>query len=288
MNTIQSPVQSPVSMPETMRALKPLMSGVGWWTIGLALAVMAGYAAVFSAVALGILPLLAGAGINVVLGYLIFTPLHDASHGSIAGRRQGLKWLERSIGYAAGSLLWAPLPAFQLLHLRHHSHTNDPNEDPDHWVATRNPLLLMLRSFTIMFSYYYQFLARPDAQKRKKLPALILNVAVMLAVVAAMGWRFGPMFPIVLWFLPSVCSLAILAIVFDWLPHQPHASRERYLDTRVILVPGLQTLLLGQNLHLVHHLYPTVPFYKYGKAFRIVRPLLESKGSPIYEFGARS
>lgn len=269
-------------------ALKPLMGRVGWPTIGLTVAVVGGYGAVFTAVALGQLPILWGAAINVVLGYLIFTPLHDASHGSIAGRKQSLKWLEKSIAWLAGSLLWAPYPAFQLLHLRHHSHTNDPEEDPDHWVATRNPLALIFRSFTIMFSYYYQFLVRPDVQKRRKLPSLAANVLLMFGVFCGMSLYFGLAYPLLLWFLPSVLSLAILAIVFDWIPHQPHQSRERYLDTRIILVPGLQTLLLGQNLHLVHHLYPTVPFYSYGEAFRIVRPLLEAKGSPIFPAPAQS
>ncbi len=283
MNQI-SPTKPPQTTTEAVLALKPLMNGAGWWTIALALAVFAGYGAVFAAVALGILPLLAGAGINVLLGYLVFTPLHDASHGSIAGRVAGLKLPEKLIGWLAGSLLWAPFPAFQPLHLRHHSHTNDPVEDPDHWVATRNPLLLIFRSLTIMFSYYYQFLARPDVQKRKRLPGLIVNVLGMLAAFLITAWFFGPAYPVLLWFVPSVLSLAILAIVFDWIPHQPHQSRERYRDTRVILFPGLQTLLLGQNLHLVHHLYPTVPFYRYGQAFRIVRPLLESKASPIYDW----
>ncbi|MEQ9363171.1 MAG: fatty acid desaturase, partial [Leptospirales bacterium] len=227
MNT--SHPQAPTTTTEAVLALKPLMGGVGWWTIALALAVISAYAGVLTAVALGVLPLFAGAGINVVLGYLIFTPLHDASHGSIAGRRQGLKWLEKTIGYVSGSLLWAPYPAFQLLHLRHHSHTNHPAEDPDHWVATRNPLSLILRAFTIMFSYYYQFLARPDAQKRKKLPLLAANVLLMFGALLASGWFFGAAYPLLLWFLPSVCSLAILAIVFDWIPHQPHRSRERYL-----------------------------------------------------------
>lgn len=290
--TTHSPTRSPVSAAgesipavqtgaEAVQALRPLMGQVAWGTLALFAGILAGYGTVFYSVIAGHLPLLAGAAINVFLGYLVFTPLHDAAHGSIAGRSKKLRPLETAIGWLAGSLLWAPFPAFQPLHLRHHSHTNDPTEDPDHWMATRNPAMLIVRAFTIMVSYYYHFLARMDVQKRKKLPQLIVNVLAMLAIGVAAGFAWGPAVPLLLWYLPAVFALAILAVVFDWLPHRPHTSRERYRDTRIVLKPGLQTLLLGQNLHLVHHLYPTIPFYKYGVAYRRVAEFLEAKGAPI-------
>jgi beta-carotene hydroxylase len=40
-----------------------------------------------------------------------------------------------------------------------------------------------------------------------------------------------------------------------------------------------------QNFHLIHHLFPRVPFYLYPKAFRSLKPVLEKERAHIYEFG---
>ena len=41
--------------------------------------------------------------------------------------------------------------------------------------------------------------------------------------------------------------------------------------------------MLGQNYHLVHHLWPRVPFYRYGRVFYESREELESHGAEIVE-----
>ncbi|NJS37036.1 MAG: hypothetical protein HC765_12515 [Brachymonas sp.] len=79
----------------------------------------------------------------------------------------------------------------------------------------------------------------------------------------------------------------LLAIVFDWLPHHPHTSRERWEHTRVVTFSPLaqrivDQLLLGQSYHLVHHLYPRVPYYRYKGVFTELRGFFESQGALIY------
>ena len=48
-------------------------------------------------------------------------------------------------------------------------------------------------------------------------------------------------------------------------------------------------LIMGQNYHLVHHLWPSIPWFHYKPAYEAVKPLLDVKGSPqrlgIYESG---
>ena len=39
-----------------------------------------------------------------------------------------------------------------------------------------------------------------------------------------------------------------------------------------ILEPIVNWLYLFQNFHLIHHLFPRVPFYLYSKAFRSLKP----------------
>ncbi len=38
--------------------------------------------------------------------------------------------------------------------------------------------------------------------------------------------------------------------------------------------------------HLVHHLFPRVPFYRYGTCFHALRPDLEARGADIVDLGS--
>ena len=61
--------------------------------------------------------------------YILFTPLHDAAHASISGK---YKWLNEIVGNIAGiPFFFAPFKLFQMIHLKHHAYTNQPDKDPD-------------------------------------------------------------------------------------------------------------------------------------------------------------
>ena len=277
-NQSREPRKEPVGA-----AWKKYVGEVAWPTIMLTGAVFGAYMGVLWASVTGFLPMWAGIALSTGLLYMIFTPMHEAAHGNIKGRKKSLSWLETSIGWLSAFMLFAPYPAFKVLHLRHHAETNNPTEDPDNWIASRNPLMLLFKCLTIMPDYYYHFFAKPYKQAREKIPAVLVGVLAIAGAFTALGMNFGWHVPLLLWLLPAILALGILAIVFDWIPHPPHQERARYLDTRAIVMPGLETLMLGQNYHLMHHLYPPIPFYQYGKAFHEMRPLLEEKGAPILE-----
>ena len=109
------------------------------------------------------------------------------------------------------------------------------------------------------------------------LPALLALAALAISLSAAgLGQAV-----VALWLVPGILATGLLAFLFDWLPHVPHRARGRYRDTRVILGWGLTGPMLWQNYHLIHHLYPRVPFYRYARLFDELRPELEEKGAPI-------
>ena len=39
--------------------------------------------------------------------------------------------------------------------------------------------------------------------------------------------------------------------------------------------------LLGQNYHLVHHLWATIPWYRYQRAFRALESELRARGCDV-------
>ena len=42
----------------------------------------------------------------------------------------------------------------------------------------------------------------------------------------------------------------------------------------------MNLLIMGQNYHLVHHLWPSIPWFEYKPAYEATKPLLDVKGSP--------
>ena len=86
----------------------------------------------------------------------------------------------------------------------------------------------------------------------------------------------------VLWLVPAVVAVGFLGFAFDYLPHRPQDSTERYLDTRVYPSTVLNVVLLGQNYHLVHHAWVTVPWFRYQPVFEAARADLEAVGARIH------
>ena len=77
----------------------------------------------------------------------------------------------------------------------------------------------------------------------------------------------------IIYLIPERIAMFVLAWWFDWLPHhglEETQSENRYRATRnrVGMEWLFTPLMLSQNYHLVHHLHPSVPFYRYVKTWR--------------------
>lgn len=202
-----------------------------------------------------------------LLSYISFTPMHEACHGNIVGRYNHYKKIESFIGHLSAIPMFIPYGVFKSLHLKHHAHTNDPHNDPDYWVATRNPFILILKVFTIKLSYYGHVLFKSKGKSGSEVIHITLSLgAYILFIIYLSQNNLGLKF-FILWISSSIISLALLAFLFDWLPHTPHKKIGRYIDTRAIDKKWLSLPMLWQNYHVVHHLYPRVPFYRYRKVF---------------------
>jgi fatty acid desaturase len=257
-------------------------------TLALAAGVVLGELAVWTAVLLEQLPLWAGAVLATLLAYVAFTPMHDASHGAVGGSPRRA-WIDSLVGHLMGLPLLAPYAVFRCIHLRHHGATNHPVRDPDYWVNGQTAVGTAARCLTISAHYYwiaFSEMRRPgSAMRRVALPAVLglLVQAALLGVLVALGLGLEVL---ALWVLPGVLASGLLAFLFDWLPHHPHSTRGRGVDTRLILIPGLAVPMLNQHLHLVHHLYPRVPFYRYGALYREISPDLGD--APVLGWAPRS
>ena len=92
--------------------------------------------------------------IGAFLAYSMFTVVHESSHGNISRGIVKYYNLEHAIGWISGCFLFFPFSAFKVIHLKHHAHTNDSEEDPDGYVRGNNLLSVFLRCFTLIGHYY--------------------------------------------------------------------------------------------------------------------------------------
>lgn len=230
------------------------------------------------------MPLWAAMPAMAALQYLAFTPLHEAVHGNVSGDRSGQGPLDVLVGHLMGAALLAPYRAFQGVHLRHHARTNVPGEDPDHWVA--GPWWqTILRCPSILLSYEWQlWVQRPKALAAYRRPAVWASL-ILYGAMAGLCLLGLQRELLLLWVLPGIVAHGLLAFAFDWLPHHPHDRQGRHVDTRVLLAPGLRWLLLSQDLHAVHHLWPRVPFYRYGAVWAEEGEGMEAKGTRVWRMG---
>lgn len=236
--------------------------------------------------AMNVVPLWLVMVANTIMAYLLFTPLHEAGHRNIKGKNRKLIWLENTIGWLSGLVLMAPFPMFRYLHNTHHKHTNDPVNDPDFWVASDSYVGLFLKCLTIYGDYVYHYVrcAPKLLQKQNDRKDLIISGLSFFGIIATVvitGVLYGWIYPLFILVFPAILALAFLAFAFDWLPHHPHAVQQRFLDTRIIVSPILTTLLVSQNMHLIHHLYSGIPYYHYGNAYDILKDQLKEKGARI-------
>ena len=265
---------------------------VGWPTVALCAGLVAADALVVFGWAVGSLPLWLGCVLNTWISYAFYTVHHDANHKAISGRAERWRWLDPVCGSIAAVPLQLSFRGFSSEHLRHHAHTNDPLRDPDAIVAGPFWQVPVKWFATIVISLLYtlprgerlvdRILERvlpdgfPEPTERIRLENRRLQRFFRLGTVALLasiplGW-FLPVF--FLWWLPGRLALLVLMALFQWLPHFPYESTERFLNTRITTFRGSTWLLFQQDRHLIHHLYPSVPWYRYRAVYREVRPLL--------------
>ena len=72
---------------------------------------------------------------------------------------------------------------------------------------------------------------------------------------------------------PQRLAIVWLAFAFDYLPHhglhlRPSEDKLKTTRNRVGGERWLSPVMLYQNYHLVHHLHPLVPFYRYIAVWR--------------------
>lgn len=225
----------------------------------------------------GAVPAWAAIALGVIARYLGFTVMHEASHRVAHGDRR----VNEFLGWPTGLALTVTLPMFRSCHTKHHSYTNQPDIDPDIDVVRSPRWLRPLWLLSPLWTYRARYFGRGWAKTRSHLwMQVAVDVAIVAGIVASVATGHTVAL-LVVFVAPVLVSLALLALAFDLIPHLPYDSTERFHDTRALPSRTLNVLFLGQNYHLVHHLWNSVPWYRYQQVYNDTRDDLAAIGARV-------
>nr|UNJ15698.1 beta-carotene hydroxylase [Cyanidioschyzonaceae sp. 2] len=198
--------------------------------------------------------------LNVVSLHLAGSLIHDASHKSAHANHM----INALIGHVCGFLLGFSFVVFTRVHMQHHAHVNHSQHDPDHYVSTAGPIWLIAPRFFYHEIYFFQRRLYRGNELWQWLIARSLFLLVLL-----LAWKLGA-FSYVLrcWFCAALLVGTILGVCFDYLPHYPFINTHRWQNACLVDSHILNYLILGQNYHLVHHLWPSEPWHNYARMYK--------------------
>ena len=217
--------------------------------------------------------LLVAAGIAVTATALnaFVLLMHDGMHGTLfANPRKN--WVGSVL---LGSTFLMSFSAYRVMHTRHHKFLGDPRDPDDYHNYIRHPALVWALHFVrLTFGSLLYLVAIPilaikfgTEQERRR----ILAEYGMLLAIYSVVLRFVPLSILaVVWIIPLLIVGSLTAIR-GFTQHGITDATDPYIASRTILPhPLIGFLLLNENYHLEHHLFPEVPSYHLPQLHKLI------------------
>ena len=255
----------PANTTETRQRVQRFIGEFAWMTLILACFVLLTYSILTFKTLTAQMSLTTTTVLAASLYYMGYTVLHEAVHGSINGKNHSLKWVNDVLGYVIGQMLCVSYCVHKNQHLKNHGHRDKPAHD-------KNVGLIRDAVSVARLQYQNFFTTNWNEVSRREQIIVLTEVATMIA------WRLVTMvyfssYEIMIFFIGSVTlGICILIVLFIWCVHPAKLQENRYRNTITIIFPKcfhtpLTWLWLYQNYHIIHHLFPCVPFYHYKTLF---------------------
>jgi len=229
----------------------------------------------------GHLPLLVMWIVNGIAIYMAFTPLHDATHRTASGNRR----LNDLIGTASCLLLLPGITTgiYRYLHLEHHRYAGDPQRDPDEpFVSTRSwRVLFVTAGLDLLWTRWYlkHWTERPSSERIEFCLCIAFYVGVHIYFLSS---PYALQF-FLLWMVPQRIGLFLVAWFFARIQHPKDVLWEQtpfQTTVRIVCSRVADVLMLGQTRHCLHHLAPSIPYYRYHQAWEIGEQRFETQNVP--------
>lgn len=213
------------------------------------------------------------------------TLLHEASHSVLAKSRT----LNRILGeYCAGNLVFQSWSSYKSSHVvDHHQKLGDPERDPDlqFYIAsgmyqkkTRAQMalqhLVVPALFLNVFSSLKYLISHRLLRSPRKIE-LVTIIATHCMLALAASYFFSLKLYVLYWLVPYLTVFQAITWFIELAEHYPivkdarsnlYATRNRFSHLLEHFLTGMH----GENFHLIHHLFPSVPFWNMKRAHRIL------------------
>ena len=219
--------------------------------------------------------------INGVAIYAVFTPLHDATHRTVSCNRM----VNDLIGTIACGLLLPGITTgiYRYLHLEHHRYAGDRVRDPDEpFVSAKSwRSIAVTAGLDVLWTTWYlrQWSTRPRAEQVEFIGCITFYIGFHAAfLLSPWALEFFLVFMI-----PQRIGLFLVAWFFARIQHPEDVLWEEapFQTTVQIACSRLgDIVMLGQTRHCLHHFAPSVPYYRYHRAWEYGRERFESQGVP--------
>lgn len=201
--------------------------------------------------------------------------LHEGMHHVLLRSPFWNRW----ISVLLGGCVLISYTAYQVMHEAHHRHLGDPR-DPDEYrnYTSSSALLWALHYMRLLVGAFLYVLLIPVLAWRRGGPRERLHILQEYALLGAAwtaAFRIVP-FPLLLraWLLPLV-AVAAMTQLRGFTQHGITDPSDPLLASRSIHPsPVVRFLVLNENYHLEHHLYPEIPSYNLRRVHLLLRDRL--------------
>lgn len=213
------------------------------------------------------------------------TLLHEAAHGTLAKN----KTLNILLGtWCAGYLIAQGWTAYRKSHvLSHHTKLGNIKHDPDYQYYRNSGIYEEHSKKQLILKYWLspllglnlldnlRYLITHRMLEVHNKHEILPIIAAQLVLFGLFSYFLGIHAYFLYWLLPYLTAFQILTWFIELSEHYPmvahaksslFATRNRFSGTLEHFLTGMH----GENFHLVHHLFPGIPFWNLKKAHQLL------------------
>ena len=279
---------SDLSIEAERKVAITFMGRIEWEMIVIGLGQFTLWIATWVLVIVGTIPLYVGFLLALFTACNAYLPSHAGQHSHLSGGKKNLQWLDYWIGQISLIQLTQPHEILKATHLKHHAHTNDPDNDPDFfhgnaknwWEAAVSANVAYNNDGPAMKVISKHIEDDPKFKKALEKGGSWVFLFFFAQIILAILY---PIETFLLWWVPKRFAASYLGIVFSYYPHSG-LDKGRYKNTRFWTNRMPRFLNHSMQIHTMHHMYPRICHYDGAKAIEALKPFMIERGMPGAEY----
>ena len=277
-----------LSIDSERKVARTFTGRIEWEMIAIGLGQFSAWIITWVLVVQGVIPLFVGFLIALFTACNAYLPSHAGQHSHLSGGRRNLLWLDSLVGQISVIPLAQSHAVLKATHMKHHAHTNDPENDPDYFHGNAKSWIEAAINVNIAYNADGPALktiekhSEEDPKFREAIESgalwglLFFFAQIILAIIY-------PLETLLLWWIPKRVASSYLGIVFSYFPHSG-LGKGRYTNTRFWTNKMPRFLNHSMQIHTMHHMYPRICHYDEAKAIEALKPFMIERGMPGAEY----